>query len=228
MAVSEANLSLLISGYIREQEKELKLYMIIPTGIARIILIFYPVLLFKFGDFNKGQFQINDDKTILTGQPNWKGTCNGHLVYADLGQFNDIGLNEGIHLWSIQNLANDHNGCFLSIGVTTAKSYKLINEWKREDNAFGLYVDSTFGSSNYEHWIDQGFNSYWKGYSFWKENQVMTIKLNCNDWSVTYYQDGIQVKNEEIEAGQCYYFALLCCDNDVYTHLKVVETQAIQ
>ena len=115
----KANLSLLISGYIKEQEKELKLYMIIPTGIARIMLIFYPVLLFKFGDFKKGQFQINDDKTILTGNPNWKRTCNAHLVYADLGQYNDIGLNEGIHLWSIKNLRYDDNGCFLSIGVTT-------------------------------------------------------------------------------------------------------------
>ena len=44
-----------------------------------------------------------------------------------------------------------------------------MNEWKREDNAFGLYVDS----SSYKFWIDEGFVSYWKGYGFWKENQVM-------------------------------------------------------
>ena len=231
MALSETDLELLMSGYIKEMEKELELYMIIPAGIARIMIIFYPALLYKFGDFNKGQFLLNDEKTILKGLQHWEGTCNGHLVYADLGQYNDIGLNKGVHLWSIECCAAVVSGCFLSIGVTTEKNDKLINEWKNPQNSFDLYADSLALDTSipgHLHWFDQGFYSYWKGYGHWNQGEVMTIKLNCDDWNVTYYKDGTQVKYDEIEVNKFYYFALLCCDNDAYTHLKIVETQNIQ
>ena len=72
MAVRQADLELLISGYMREKEKGLKLYMIIPTAIARIIYLLCPLLILKFGDFNKRQFKVDEDKTILKGMSKWE------------------------------------------------------------------------------------------------------------------------------------------------------------
>ena len=86
---------LLICGYIRESEIELDLYMNIPKGIDKIMHDLYSVLLFKFGEHKNDIFKFEADKTIIRGN---KGGCNGYLVYADLGQFNDIGLNKGIHI----------------------------------------------------------------------------------------------------------------------------------
>ena len=43
MALRQLPLNILMSGYIREQETELELYMIIPAGIAREIITFYPI-----------------------------------------------------------------------------------------------------------------------------------------------------------------------------------------
>ena len=96
------DLELLMSGYVRDTEKELKLFMNVPDGIVRIMHDLYPELLFKFGDFNKHKFAVNDDNTILKGCGD---ICDGHLVYADLGKYNDIGFNKGVHLWSIKILS---------------------------------------------------------------------------------------------------------------------------
>ena len=95
-------LGLLICGYVREEERKLQLYMNIPNGIVKIVHELFPLLLFKFGDFNRGRFEINDDRTIIKGPHN--GSCNGFLIYADLEQYSDVGLNKGIHIWSIKRL----------------------------------------------------------------------------------------------------------------------------
>ena len=74
--------------------------MHISTGIAQIIHKLYPILLFTFGDYNKNKFETNNDRTIVRGGE-YGGNCNGYLIYANLGQFNNIGLNAGIHTTNI-------------------------------------------------------------------------------------------------------------------------------
>ena len=211
------DLKLLINGYIREKEKEYKLYMYIPSEIAQIMQDLYPVLIFKFGDFNKDHFVVNDDRTILKGDCL---NCNGYLVYADLGHYNDIGFNKGVYFWSIENLA-DGATCMLSIGVTTEKSDKLVNEWKHNATALLIWLDEKACA---QQWIKNGFGSFFKGNLNWRKNKVITVKLDCDNWIVTYYRDGKKFKRDDIEPNKSYYFALLCCDQGAYTHLKVVES----
>ena len=127
------HLELLISGYIREKQDELKLYMNFPNEIAKIMHDFYPLLLFKFGDFKKDIFEVNEDGTILKGI----GDCNGYLIYADISQYSNTGLNQGVHSWSIKSLGEDFAACFISIGVTTEKNDLLINEWNHD--GFEIY-----------------------------------------------------------------------------------------
>ena len=220
-AVTLVDLKLLISGYLRENENELGLYMHIPNEIAKIMLEIYPLLLFTFGDFNKYIFTIlNEERTILKGNGNH---CHGHLIYADLGQYNNTGLNKGIHLWSVK-LVSRYADCYLSIGVTTEKNDKLVNEWKLGRNAFYLFLHDRRDD---KHWIDTGFNSNYKGYTRWKHDQVVTIKLNCNEWMVTYFKDGKEFRKDNIETNKSYYFAMLCCEDDHNTQLEIVENPNI-
>ena len=64
------NLELLISGYIREHEDKLELFMNVPQGIHQIMYRLYPVSLFKFGDHDLDGVHVNDDGTILNGNDN--------------------------------------------------------------------------------------------------------------------------------------------------------------
>ena len=207
------NIEFLICGYIRENEEELKLYMNIPSGIAEIIHELYPVLLFRFGDCTEGVFKLDDDRLILEGgNPMDARSCNGHFIYADLGQFNNIGFNQGIHLWSIKNL-NEFGSCFRSIGVTTEKNDEIINEFSHN------------GRNSCNHWMKEEENtchSYYEGFD-WGGNQTITVKLNCNDWIVTYYTDGEEFNKDLIEADRSYYFAFMCCNALGLSHFQVVE-----
>ena len=116
------SLNLLISGYLRDNEEQLNLTMNIPAGIDKIIHSLYPILLFKFGDYNSKAFKVTKDGTVIQGADL---DCWGYLVYADLGQYSDIGLSTGVHLWSIKGLQRRHlynhgaysnfSSCFSSI-----------------------------------------------------------------------------------------------------------------
>ena len=205
------DLPVLISGYIREKEKEWILYMNIPDGIGQIIHKLYPLLMFKFGDLKKNLFTLNEDRTILKQNVNKyqdEDDCNGYLVYADLGQFDSIGFIEGIHSWSIKAISGCVDACFCSVGVTTMKNDKLINEWSHDGES---HVD----------WIEEGCNSWFEPHK-WPKDVTVTMKLDCNDWTVTYYQDKKQVAKENVEPNKPYFLALLSCG--VYGHFSIVES----
>ena len=209
-------LELLICGYVRENENALKLFMNIPTEISRILCKLYPVLLFKFGDYEEGKFILSEDDTILKGNGD---SCDAYLCYADLGKDNDIGLNKGIHFWTIKSVLHhdepeDHDfaECYCSIGVTTKKDNKAMSEsW----------------SHTHMHWIDitpERCYSYLDIFFNHNMANIVTMKLNCNDWTVTYYVDEEQIKVDEIEADNSYYLAVCCCDQSSSTQILVIDT----
>ena len=214
--MDKRSLILLINGYLKEQETELDLFMNIPDGIDKIMQKLYPLLLFKFGDFKKNKFQVTNNRTIIQG--NGKG-CWGYLIYADLGHYNDIGLNKGVHIWSIKLLSGGYSygnrgaTCFKSIGVTTEKSQELIDKFERHGDK--------------QHWIEDGYNSFYKGNFHWQPQSVVTVKLNCNEWTVTYYNNNKQFQMDKIEANKYYYFAMMCCDKQRFTKVQVVENPTI-
>ena len=139
------------------------------------------------------------------------------MIYADLGQYDDT-LNKGTHLWSVKLLSKGYSStynkggarCFKSIGVTTEKNTKMINEFEHH------------GVDDHD-WIQQGYNSFYQGYDDWMPKTVVTVKLNCNDWTVTYYNDNKQFKKDNIEPNQSYYFALMCCDISEFTKVEVIK-----
>ena len=59
--------------------------------------------------------------------------------------------------------------------------------------------------------VEQGYFSYHRACSRWNQtNEIITIKLNCNDWTVTHYDNKREVKHEDIEPNKAYYFGLFC------------------
>ncbi len=82
------------------------------------------------------------------------------------------------------------------------------------------------------HFPKQGHYSFFKGWSDWKAHIVVVVKLNCNNWTATYYKhnaddyDGSNVKQiqiNKIKPNQSYHFAMLCCHLKQYTHLQIVK-----
>ena len=152
---------------------------------------------------------------------NLKNGCSGYAVYADFAQSWDIGLNKGVHTWSIKK-CYQHSSCFASIGVTTEKNDKLINEWHHASNRInGQVID----------WIDSaktGCNSNYQGCPDWgQQGIIITVILNCNDWTVTYYKKdrnfAICTAKDKIEPNKCYFFTMLCCAASYHTDCKVME-----
>ena len=214
--LSDDRINLLISGYVREKEKQLILSMNVPYGIVKLIHDLYPLLIFKFGDYDKEVFELDEDKTILKGNNPEQLPCYARAVYADLGQYSDIGLNEGVHLWSVKSLTGAevyfgtggcNADCFLSIGVTSEKKESFLTN-PMDDH----------------HWVTRkSDDSYFQGHARWSKDCVITVKLDCNDWSVTYYQEGKQIKRDSVNENKSYYFAVFACAMSKYTHLQIVD-----
>lgn len=57
MADATFNLSVLISGYLREHSAQMDLFMDMPAEIAQIIYPLVPRILLEFGAFQSGKFQ---------------------------------------------------------------------------------------------------------------------------------------------------------------------------
>ena len=186
------NIELLICGYVRENEITLRLFMNIPDGIVQIMHSLYPLLLFKFGDHKQGQFTLGGDGTTLKGNGD---SCKAYLVYADLQQNNDIGLNKGIHIWSIKTmLEEEFADCYCAIGVTPEKNQKII------DQSYSIWDNV---NNDFVHWLNgvgnnEGNDSY-LNISRYSEANTVTMKLNCDNWTVVYYVDGKEVKMDDIQ-----------------------------
>ena len=90
----------------------------------------------------------------------------------------------------------------------------MIREWNYKVEDHGVY------------WVNngKGYNSHYQYCVNFEPDVIVTIKLNCNDWTVTYYKDKEEFKKDDIEPEQHYYLAMLCCGKSCYTHLKVVES----
>lgn len=80
------NLQLLISGYIREVQDKLILFMNIPNEVTQIIRKSYPVFKYKFGAHDRELINVLNNGTTLKGKDVYDySNCDGMIVYADLG-----------------------------------------------------------------------------------------------------------------------------------------------
>ena len=133
---------------------------------------------------------------------------------------NDIEFNSGVHYWSIKVLpfewvtyTDDYSPCYRSIGITTIRNHEIIN------------VDSAYFMGNHASHIQDGYDHYYDSVgSKWAKNETLTIKLDCQNWTVSYFLETEIVKQQDIVPNQHYFFAMSCCAQRLITHLKVIET----
>ena len=180
---------LLIHGFIREQERKLSLLMNIPAGIILFIINYFPVL-YRFGLHDERMFDVSDDRLSIRSKGD---TCDGYMIYADLEDKRDVGLNEGVHIWSL--LSRIEPFCFRSIGITTIKADVT------------QFVDRFIGDAEGYHYYYDGANDD----PVWGENMIFSVKLDCNNWKVFFYNDDKLLKSQDIEPDQNYFLAVPCC-----------------
>ena len=205
---------MLISGFIKECEKTLKLFMNVPDGIGQIMLEFYPLLVFRFGDFKKDAFHVDEDRMIIEGGDPVIRDCNGRFVYADLGQYSQTGLNKGVHFWSVKAIFDTRQtACFASIGVTTEKNNDWINNWAHDGGELYYWFPNKHNNNSHHHAGGK-----------WRKDQIITVRLDCEKWNVIYYDGDKKIKTEDIESNQSYHFALMLCCRSAFTKYQIVET----
>lgn len=201
-------IDLLVFGFIHENER--KHLFDIPSAIILIIINFYPAI-YKFGLHDEDRWELSEDKLLVKTK---RSSCSGFMIYADLNEKDDIGLNSGIHYWSVKIVRHGYNNCYRSMGVTTMKDKKLIHE------SSGDFISARNGSYNMRY--AEGYHYYFDAVYIWQRNVVFTIKLDCDNWTVTYYMDSAKRRMDQIVPEQYYFPAISICNID--TSLRVVET----
>ena len=195
--------NLLVFGFIHDIESKYNLYMIIPVTIYDIILLFYPTLM-KFELYDSKYFELLNDGYEIKGIGK---DCSGFTIYPQVLISN--GYSQGIHFFSVQFIKQSRVSgyCFHNIGV-------VLN--KRDKQYLSKYTDV---------WQQRKNDTlYYDGHEYkWKGDQIMTIKLNCDNATIHFYKDTECVKKGNIDNTQSYFFALnSCASKDNW--FKIVET----
>ena len=210
---------LLIFGFIHDQETKHRFSMSIPNGIILYIINYFPIL-FKFGLHDKNRFAVSEDKMCIKGIQQDK--CDGYTIYADLYDKSETGFNRGIHYWSIKALPLEYSPeyrtspCYRNIGITTARNEKIVSSMS----------DEFVGHWTNDH-VVSGYHYYYDGCADedgWGNDEIITVKMDCDDWKVSYYKELVLKRTETIEPYQYYFFALSCCVDPDFTSLTIVET----
>ena len=184
----------LIFGFTRLAEKECSLSMNVEAGIIEMIYTYYPKI-YPFEFYDEEMFYVNDDGTELKGQDDKE--CRSCSVYA--ASPNGKGFNSGVHYWSLQNIlkqldfddnedeyAGDHY-CVHSIGIRSKKYESDLT------NISGAWIRDADTKYEYHSYIEGDDNGHWY------YQQIYTIKLDCNEWTVTYFKSNSILKQKKLK-----------------------------
>ena len=194
----------LILGFIRGIQSLLQ-NQIIPIPIYEICMNFYPTLP-RWITYNTELFDVSPNGLIIKGKND--ENCSGYTVYPAFdGKNGDYskGFNQGIHYFSVRynNNKNSSNTiCFRGIGFLTKD--RLISHIDKVTPKFR--------------------NAYWDPCSHWDPQQIITVKLNCIEWTITYYSDLKQIYHGDIEKNETYYYAAETCASSDYCNFEIVST----
>ena len=60
--------------------------------------------------------------------------------------------------------------------------------------------------------------------SLWYVDKTMTVKLDCNRWTITHYIGRKLLHYKQIQKNQSYFFTLRICGKRNQSRFKIVET----
>merc|ERR1711879_69724 len=91
-------------------------------------------------------------------------------------------------------------------------SIGVISEKK---SIYTLDTDNEFVYNHFHKGSDDAVRSFFTGFpDYWVNGEVMTVLLDCNTSTVTYYKNGNEVQSDNIKSGEKYFFALHLCSSD--------------
>ena len=196
----------LVYGYIRGCEERYELCMNIEDGVKSMIYAFYPKIL-RFDHYNLMKFDVSDDRLSIKGDDGFD--CFGYIIYIESPE--GKGFNQGIHYLSIKNVKDQDLQCFNGIGVMAEKRESKMVDLQTTDGRISQFEDSTFSFCNTLQ-TTRG----------WEYGTTITVKLDCNNWTVKYYKDGQKVKCDEVKPNKSYHFVTNFCANPLYCDFEVV------
>ena len=212
-----ANAELLIHGYIHQLERDYNVSSIIPNEIYGVIIAFYPQLL-KFELFDSQRFQLLDDGYQIKGK---SGTgCSGYTIYPECLVVD--GYKKGIHFWSVQLLGDVENDyyCYHSVGIVANKRNE---KWCNSASEHWPITDSASEHPRKEKQPSSQISWYNGHENDWNRNEIITVKLNCDEGFVVYYENDEEKRKDQIDSKQSYYFAMNTCEIPRH-YYKVVNT----
>ena len=159
----------------------------------------------QFGICSPSYMNITDKGKTLK----CNGDCNGHICWSKKG------YNSGVYIWSIKRIYGLE--CFRSVGITNCKPDMVKS---------GL--DMRIYSISYNTKIEKVY--YYDGLnnlSKWNNNDIITIKLDCIKWKVSFYKMKYCIKQEKIMKNKKYYFVIETC-TDPSTSYQIIKPQKIK
>ena len=205
--------SALVYGFVREQEEELMLYMHITAAIVELIIQLFPILSLKFGkfEFDVDLFTLSNNNTVLKIKKNDKySTAVGHkeddcILYANHDSY---GIDKGVHLWSIKAIGKHWKAkywyCTRTMGITTRRRFTEVPRHIITGQYF--YQGSTVEGTR------------------WKIGDILTMKLDCDNWIVEFYLNEKLMKQQIIGKVTKYFMALCCCSSHNQIYYESVDT----
>eukprot|EP01083_Nonionella_stella_P009438 27199_1 len=198
---------ILIYGYLRKKEHKYTLSHPISQSVADIIVSYYPKI-WGFGLFDDQYFTLSKYGKCIAG--NHK-TCAAKLIYAET--MDPKGYHKGIHSWTVK--AKKKLDCYHGIGIRSEYDSTLTV----------IQSDNHFLNTGYSYWIDcrnykQIDESGHERDKLYR-NETMTVQLDCNLWTVSFFVNNAQVQKYDIVKDQSYWFAVQICGS---SKLQAIET----
>ena len=187
--------SLLVNGYTRLLENEYKMLNAINDAMQIILWYILPRKLLGFDLYHPKDFKISQDKLTINGTAhsnNRDDHClSTHLIYAESYY---AGVYNNLHFWSIEciDLPSISSLWFaLMVGIKNERNKLWIYEKWPTPHEGGLFY----------HLKEKIAKQNWRSHT-------ITLKLDRNDWTLTYYKGTKQIQKDNIKPNERYYFVL--------------------
>eukprot|EP01083_Nonionella_stella_P165956 553512_1 len=163
---------------------------------------------FRFDIYEKDRFSVTQDGTIATG-------CGQGCCYSVITT--SVVFNQGVHRWKIKFMDTQHRHTNPGIITDVHNLSGIQRSWVSLKNAQG---SKACGLLYMWHDYDGKLQGWNNGMLIKDEgnispiavDDVVTVVLDCDHWTITFYRNDVLVGTMDIPPGQCYHPCLYTCD----------------
>ena len=189
--------TLIVYGYARKLQRKNNLMYIIPQEIIHLILQYYDSKVFGV---HCDKFKLEINRSVIKGTT---AKCNEYIIYGSsesygIKQKYDKGYKKGIHFWSIK--CHNAPNCYHGIGIMNKKEFilcqnsHLYNYYAMKQKIKYIYIYPPSNTSVLP----------------WNIGEIITVKLNCDEWNVSFYSESKLIYTQKIRKQTYYFFVRLC------------------